>query len=96
MFFEELSVYENDDKSLLMKEILIEILKHTNINISFSMPDGTDFEKIIQSELYDTLNRIRTIIQDGALDDAECFEKIEEIIRLFEEKGIDCDARHDF
>ena len=79
-----------------MKEILIEILRHTNINISFSMLDGTDFEKIIQSELYDTLNRIRTIIQDGALDDAQCFEKIEEIVRLFEEKGIDCDARHDF
>ncbi len=96
MFFEELSVYENDDKSLLMKEILIEILSHTNINISFSLPDGTDFEKLIQSDLYDTINRIRTIIRDDTLEDAECFQKIEEIVRLFEEKGIDCDARHDF
>ncbi len=42
------------------------------------------------------LARIREIIRDPDLDDGACFEKIEEIVCLFEEYGIAAGTRHDF
>ena len=42
------------------------------------------------------LGRIREILKDDTLDDAECFQKIEDIVRVFEDLGLDCGVRHDF
>ena len=42
------------------------------------------------------LREIREIIRDPNLDDDVCFEKIEEIVCLFEEYGIAAGTRHDF
>ena len=42
------------------------------------------------------LGRIRKILKDTALEDAECFKKIEAVVCEYEALGLDCGARHDF
>lgn len=37
-----------------------------------------------------------TILADDALSDETCFAKIEAIVSLLEELGVDCGSRHDF
>ena len=55
-----------------------------------------DINKIIHDECYIALQRIKAIIEDDSLDDNQCFEKIEQIVLLFEELGSDGGYRHDF
>lgn len=47
-------------------------------------------------ECYQALRKIRAIIEDDSFEDRDCFMKIEEIVRLFEELGSDGGSRHDF
>ena len=54
------------------------------------------FECVLEKECYKTLRKIKEIIQNDELDDSDCFAKIENIICLFENMGIDCAGRHDF
>ena len=42
------------------------------------------------------LEKIRAILADDALSDAECFRKIEAIVCVLEELGGDGGGRHDF
>ena len=42
------------------------------------------------------LRQIRDILADGTLSDENCFQRIEAIVRLLEDLGIDCGDRHDF
>lgn len=42
------------------------------------------------------LLQIRDILADEALSDKECFQKIEAVVSLMENIGIDCGTRHDF
>lgn len=42
------------------------------------------------------LLRIRDILADNALSDETCFAKIEAIVSLLEELGVDCGSRLDF
>lgn len=39
---------------------------------------------------------IRNILADSTLSDENCFHRIESIVRLLEDLGIDCGERHDF
>ena len=50
----------------------------------------------LESKAIETLGRIRAILADDALDDPECFDRIERIVCELESIGIDCGARHDF
>lgn len=52
--------------------------------------------KLIENLCYTTLERIVSVVRNGALDDADCFERIEEIVTEFEKAGISCGSRHDF
>lgn len=52
--------------------------------------------KQCNSLCYELLDKIRGVVRDHTLDDGECFEKIEEIVCLFEEYGINAGSRHDF
>ena len=45
---------------------------------------------------YQALNEIKNIIEDDELEDPDCFEKIEKIVRLFESLGSNGGNRHDF
>ena len=42
------------------------------------------------------LTKIKEILEDRTLQDAECFSQIEEIIYVFENLGSNCGSRHDF
>ena len=42
------------------------------------------------------LLRIRDILADDTLSDESCFQRIEAIVSLLEDLGIDCGGRHDF
>lgn len=79
----------------LYKELLIEILRNEEINITF--PNITlSCDEIVSAECYKAMQKIKHIVQDDSLDDKECFAKIEAIVILFETLGIDSGNRHDF
>ena len=53
-------------------------------------------EKIVEGICYQTLLKIKQILENEGLDDAACFLKIEEILCTLEDLGCDCGTRHDF
>ena len=55
-----------------------------------------DVKEIVEMECYRALKRIREILDDESLSDTDCFQKIEEIVCLFESIGSDGGSRHDF
>ncbi len=78
----------------LYKEILTEIIvTHFNEIISTKR---VDFDKIVQLRCYETLCKIKEIIENESLADDECFLKIEEIVKAFEAIGSNGGNRHDF
>lgn len=79
----------------LYKEILIHLLREEEVRVYF--PDlKIDAEKLLNLSCYQALCAIKTILQDDSLTDKQCFQKIEEIICLFESLGSNCGSRHDF
>ena len=78
----------------LYEDILSFLLRSQRIEICF--PDLKDKGDVIEGICYCTLKKIKAVLEDDLLDDKECFEKIEEIVNLFEEIGSDCGSRHDF
>ncbi|MGN0456954.1 MAG: hypothetical protein ACI4F2_08875 [Acutalibacteraceae bacterium] len=79
----------------LYKELLIEVLKYEECSISFSGMN-IDVNKILNDKCYQTLMKIKAILEDDSLDDTECFMRIEEIVRVFEKVGSTVEYRHDF
>lgn len=76
-------------------EILSMILAKERILITF--PDlKLSAREIIDSESYNALQKIKTIIENDSLADPECFLKIEEIVCTFEALGSNGGNRHDF
>ena len=79
----------------LSREILAHYLAQENAEILFPSLQ-INAEEIIELQCYQTLQKIQKIIQNGQLDDEECFTRIEEIVCAFEDIGVDCGSRHDF
>ena len=79
----------------LYKEILSKVLENEEIQVVFPHLKINAAE-IVAEKSYAALLKIKKILEDTKLGDDECFEKIEEIVRVFEELGSDCGARHDF
>ncbi len=52
-------------------------------------------EKLAREEAVLTLERIRAVLDDPALDDPECFQKIEAIVDVLSDAGVST-ARHDW
>ena len=77
----------------LMENILYDIVQK-KIEVYFS--DFDSINELFSLECYKMLDEIKNIIKEDDLEDNECFSKIEAIIRVFEEKGIDTGTRHDF
>ena len=78
----------------LWQELLCKAVNHEKVEIRFA--NEFDPNKIIQNECYKALMQIKAIIEDDELDDEECFDKIEEIVCVFESIGSNGGARHDF
>ena len=79
----------------LFQEMLVKLLEKETVQVTF--PDlDTDPAKLIELKSYWALSRIKRIIEDDSLSDAECFQKIEQIIQTFETLGSGGGNRHDF
>ena len=55
-----------------------------------------DRAALVHDVCYQTLCKIRAVLDDDTLDDPSCFLKIEEILSIFESLGSDGGSRHDF
>lgn len=79
----------------LYMEILAHALTYGQMQIVFPAQEK-DLLEITENVCYQTLQKIKAIIEDDSLEDKECFYKIEEIICAFEDIGCVDLHRHDF
>ncbi len=78
----------------LYKEILINVLEKQRAEVYF--PDlKLDAEEIVELNCYNTLKQIKAVLEDSSLDDADCFERIEQIVCIFEKNCGGVAFRHD-
>lgn len=76
-------------------EILAHYLARENAHIIFPSLQ-LNAKEIIEQQCFQALKKIREIVRDDTLEDAECFERIEQIVCALEEIGSDGGNRHDF
>ena len=79
----------------LMTKLFAKALESQKITVSFADKDF-DLRESMESVSIAALRRIREILTDATLDDAECFQRIVDIVCVFEDLGLDCGVRHDF
>ena len=79
----------------LYQNIMYAILSRRDIQISFPELRNVRLEDIIENFCYLTLEKIINIMRNDNISDEECFQKIEEIIKIFEKMDIPI-GRHDF
>ena len=78
----------------LWKEMICALLLESKIEISF--PQIQNVEALFSNACYRALAEIKQIIEDRSMDDKNCFEAIEKIVRVYECMGSDGGTRHDF
>lgn len=76
-------------------EILAHFLAQQNVQITFPGLNLNATE-IVELQCCQALRKIHEIVCDDIIEDAECFERIEQIVCAFEEIGSDGGVRHDF
>lgn len=78
-------------------ELYEEIVLHqlTKLLDQYSL-HGTSPADFVECVCYQTLQKMKAIIEDDSLDDPECFIKIEQIVCSLEEIGSNGGTRHDF
>ena len=79
----------------LYREMLIHALGHENICVTFPQLQ-TPPAQLVENACYIAIQKIRAILCDDELSDADCFAKVEEIVCALEEAGVNCGNRHDF
>lgn len=81
---------------VLYEELLLHLLQSQS-RMEITFPDlDISLNVYIESRCYQALQKIRDILRDDSLTDNDCFSKIEAIVCLLEEMGIDTGNRHDF
>lgn len=55
-----------------------------------------DAPSIVEGICFRAICSIREILKDPDRTDEECFQKIEEVVTVLEQLGIDAGSRHDF
>lgn len=78
----------------LYQEMMTKILSNEVMEVSFPNFNVNPSE-VLEMQCYKALSKIKLILEDETLNDAECFDKIEEIICVFEELGTHSIYRHD-
>lgn len=79
----------------LYKEILIHALKQESLLVTFSNPD-IDEKEIVNTIRYQALQKIKAILEDDSLSDADCFMQIEKIVEVFKSFETRISYRHNF
>ncbi len=78
----------------LYKEILINTLEKQRAEVYF--PDlKISAKEIVELNCYKTLKQIKAVLEDSSLEDTDCFEKIEQIVCIFEKNCGGVTFRHD-
>ncbi len=78
----------------LYRDILLQALTHKGkLKITFEGISIENPDRVVEDICYKTLQRIRDILDNDALDDFECVERI---VKLLEGIGSDGGSRHDF
>ena len=75
-------------------ELFEEILLHHLKKNEPAFP--ADPQALVHDTAYQALKAIRLILERDDLEDAECFRRIEKIVRVYERIGSGCGTRHDF
>lgn len=57
---------------------------------------GADLKELMEARCWQALAEIRAVLDDGTLEDPECFRRIEQIVRIYEDLGPGGGSRHDF
>ena len=79
----------------LAVELLAKLLESREVQVTF--PElSLSAAELAECASYRALCRIQGILKDDTLSDQDCFQKIEEIVSVFEESGASCGSRHDF
>ena len=73
----------------------MELYQEILLNALCAMAPEFNAAQIVESACYQTLRKIRAVLDDDTLDDAACFQRIEAIISALEAIGIGS-SRHDF
>lgn len=55
-----------------------------------------DWNRMMENRCWQALMEIRAVLDDETLEDPECFQRIEQIVRIYEELGPGGGIRHDF
>lgn len=79
----------------LYREILIKALENEKIEVTFPDMKVTP-EELVEMKCCAALQKIKKIIDDETLTDADCYQKIEAIIQTLEKIGSNGGTRHDF
>lgn len=77
----------------LYVDMLGKLMEQETIHVTF--PD-VQVEQVLETRCYQALSRIQAILKEDGNSDAACFQKIEEIVRVYEALGSGCGTRHDF
>ncbi|MBQ9735374.1 MAG: hypothetical protein IJV96_01140 [Clostridia bacterium] len=78
----------------LWQEILSYLLTEERVKIYF--PQMKRIERVFEKTCYKALCEIKEVLKNPALTDTDCFNRIEEIVCIFENIGCSCGSRHDF
>ena len=79
----------------LFQDILARILQGSGLHLTISGLSG-DIPDLVELRCFQTIRRIRAILDDPALSDEGCFAQVEEIVLAMEELGVGGGCRHDF
>ena len=77
-------------------EFLQQMAAHMLLQGELDLCISGEVLRTMEGRCFGILERIRQILADDTLDDPECFQRIEQIVCILEENGIDCGTRHDF
>jgi len=79
----------------LLISVLAKMLENETAVVTFPGL-SLSVKELVEMKCFDTLLKIKAVIEDDSLDDPECFKRVERIVCAFEELGSGGGSRHDF
>lgn len=76
-------------------KVLAKMLIDQGAQVTISCKEKA-LEQLMQDRCCQALREIRDVLADDTLEDPECFRRIERIVEIYEELGLNTGLRHDF
>ena len=77
----------------LYKDMLVQLLSSHDVIVLFPDFKG-NVNELIEMKCFQALRKIKAILEDESLEDADCFMKIEEVLCVLESLGSNGGTRH--